>query len=134
MEVLLDDICNYLEEKSIGVKGTDLFITFMPDHVDDCISLFERSGFPPDLHCNVEYPVLEVRVRAKKHEDAAVKIRRIIHYLHGLYEQVLSGTRYLLIRAHGSPEAMERNEGKRVELVVRFEVFKEIDILDEESD
>ncbi len=124
---MLAEIGAYLAAKSIGTVGTDIFLGLMPDQPDNCIALFEYAGSPPDLHWNGEYPGLQVRVRDKSYAAARAKIGEVMGQLHGLHEQMLSGTRYLLIKARGSPEVLKRDANNRVELFVNFEVMKERD-------
>jgi hypothetical protein len=124
---LLTEIGAYLATKSIGTVGTDIFLGLMPDQPDNCIALFEYAGSPPDLHWAGEYPGLQVRVRNKSYAMARAKIGEIVKELHGLHEQTLSGTRYLLIRARGAPEVLKRDANNRVELFVNFEIIKERD-------
>ena len=124
---MLREIGAYLATKSIGTVGTDIFLGLMPDLPDNCIALFEYAGSPPDLHWNGEYPGLQVRVRNKSYAAGRAKIGEVVNELHGLHEQVLSGTRYLLIKARGSPEVLKRDNNNRVELFVNFEIIKESD-------
>jgi hypothetical protein len=124
---VLREIGAYLATKSIGTVGTDIFLGLMPDQPDNCIALFEYAGSPPDLHWNGEYPGLQVRVRNKSYAAARTKIGEVMDKLHGLHEQTLSGTRYLLIKARGSPEVLKRDANNRVELFVNFEIIKERD-------
>ena len=149
---MLSEIGAYLATKSIGTVGTDIFLGLMPDQPDNCVTLFEYAGSPPDLHWNGEYPGLQVRVRNKSYAAARTKIGEIMTALHGLYEQTLgdgsegnggegpvgdegdggepipvTGTRYLLIKARGSPEVLKRDANNRVELFVNFEIIKERD-------
>ena len=124
---MLREIGAYLATKSIGTVGTDIFLGLMPDQPDNCIALFEYAGSPPDLHWNGEYPGLQVRVRNKSYAAARTKIGEVMEKLHGLHEQTLSGTRYLLIKARGSPEILKRDNNNRVELFVNFEIIKERD-------
>lgn len=124
---MLAEIGAYLATKSIGTVGTDIFLGLMPDEPDSCIALFEYAGSPPDLHWNGEYPGLQVRVRDKSYAAARTKIGEVMEKLHGLHEQMLSGTRYLLIKARGSPEVLKRDANNRVELFVNFEIMKERD-------
>jgi hypothetical protein len=149
---MLSDIGTYLQSQGIGTLGADLFLGLMPDQPDNCIALFEYAGSPPDLHWNGEYPGLQVRVRGTSYEAARSKIGEIMTALHGLYEQTLgggdgdegngdegsgdegygepipvTGTRYLLIKARGSPEILKRDASNRVELVLNFEIIKERD-------
>ena len=124
---MLREIGAYLATKSIGTVGTDIFLGLMPDQPDNCIALFEYAGSPPDLHWEGEYPGLQVRVRNKSYAAARTKIGEVAKKLHGLHEQTLSGTRYLLIKARGSPEVLKRDNNNRVELFVNFEIIKERD-------
>ncbi len=89
--------------------------------------MFEYAGSPPDLHWAGEYPGLQVRVRNKSYSAARIKIGEVMQKLHGLHEQELSGTRYLLIRARGSPEILKRDGNNRIEVFVNFEIMKESD-------
>lgn len=124
---MLSDISTYLKVQGVGTPGTDMFIGLMPDQPDDCVALFEYAGSPPDLHWNGEYPGLQVRTRSKSYATARAKIVEVVKELHGLHEQVLNGTRYLLIKARGSPEVLKRDNNNRVELFVNFEIIKESD-------
>ena len=124
---MLSDISTYLKNQGVGTPGTDMFLGLMPDQPDDCVALFEYAGSPPDLHWNGEYPGLQVRVRNKSYAAARTKIGEAMTTLHGLHEQTLSGTRYLLIKARGSPEVLKRDNNNRVELFVNFEIIKERD-------
>jgi len=124
---VLSEIGAYLATKSIGTVGTDIFLGLMPDQPDNCVALYEYAGSPPDLHWNGEYPGLQVRVRNKSYAAARTKIGEVMEKLHGLHEQTLSGTRYLLIKARGSPEVLKRDNNNRVELFVNFEIIKERD-------
>ena len=124
---MLSDISTYLKNQGVGTPGTDMFLGLMPDQPDNCIALFEYAGSPPDLHWNGEYPGLQVRVRNKSYAAARTKIGEVAKKLHGLHEQTLSDTRYLLIRARGAPEVLKRDASNRVELFVNFEIIKESD-------
>ena len=125
--MMLKEVGTYLQTQGIGTLGADIFLGLMPDQPDSCIVLFEYAGSPPDLHWNGEYPGLQVRVRNKGYAAARTKIGEVIDKLHGLHEQTLCGTRYLLIKARGSPEVLKRDNNNRVELFVNFEIIKERD-------
>jgi len=124
---VLREIGAYLATKSIGTVGTDIFLGLMPDQPDNCIALFEYAGSPPDLHWAGEYPGLQVRVRNKSYAAGRAKIEEVVKELHGAHELTLNGTRYLLIKARGSPEVLKRDNNNRVELFVNFEIIKERD-------
>ncbi|HZK24134.1 MAG TPA: minor capsid protein [Oscillospiraceae bacterium] len=119
---MLTEISTYLKN-----QDTDIFLGLMPDQPDNCVALFEYAGSPPDLHWNGEYPGLQVRVRDKSYAAGRAKIGHIMRVLHGLTETVLGSTRYLLIRARGTPEILKRDASNRVEFFVNFEIIKERD-------
>ena len=126
---MLEQISAYLEAQGIGTAD-DICIGLMPDKPDDCIALFEYAGSPIPLHWAGEYPGLQVRVRGSSYSTGRDKIGAIVTALHGLHDQVLAvgesdGTRYLLIRARGTPELLNRDASDRVEFVVNFEIIKE---------
>ena len=124
---MLKEIGTYLQSQGIGTLGANLFLGLMPDQPDNCIALFEYAGSPPDLHWNGEYPGLQVRVRNKSYAAGRAKIEEVVKELHGAHELTLNGTRYLLIKARGSPEVLKRDNNNRVELFVNFEIIKERD-------
>lgn len=124
---MLTEIGAYLATKNVGTVGTDIFLGLMPDQPDNCIALFEYAGSPPDLHWKGEYPGLQVRVRNKSYAAGRAKIEEVVTELHGAHELTLNGTRYLLIKARGSPEVLKRDASNRVELFVNFEIIKESD-------
>ena len=124
---MLTEISAYLKSQGIGTPGTDIFLGLMPDQPDNCIALFEYAGSPPDLHWSGEYPGLQVRVRNKSYAAGRAKIEEVVKELHGAHELTLNGTRYLLIKARGSPEVLKRDNNNRVELFVNFEIIKERD-------
>jgi len=126
-DVMLNEIGTYLQSQGIGNLGSDIFLGLMPDQPDNCIALFEYAGSPPDLHWNGEYPGLQVRVRNKSYGAGRAKIGQVKRELHGLHETTLNGTRYLLIKARGSPEVLKRDAGNRVEWFLNFEIIKESD-------
>lgn len=121
---VLSAIKTYLESQ--GIK-TQIIKGDMPDQPDNCIALFEYAGSPPDLHWNGEYPGLQVRVRNKSYAAGRAKIGEVTDLLHGLHEQTLSDTRYLLIKARGSPEVLKRDANNRIEFFINFEIIKERD-------
>ena len=122
---MLENIGTHLQTNSIGTVGADLFLGLMPDEPDNCIALFEYAGSPPDLHWQGEYPGLQVRVRNNGYEAGRTIAGSIYSLLHGIYDTELSGTKYLLIKAQGSPEVLKRDQNNRVEWFINFSIIKE---------
>lgn len=123
--MLLDDIASHLQSQGIGTVGTNIFKGLLPDQPDNCIALFEYAGSPPDLHWEGEYPGLQVRVRNKSYSAGREKIGSVVSKLHGLCEQTINSTRYLLLKANQSPGGLGRDANGRNEWVVNFTVIKE---------
>ena len=115
----------YLSEEGHGTVGQDIFFGMMPDKPDECFSLFEYAGSPPDLHWNGEYPGLQIRTRGKTYQAGKNKAKEISKTLHGLNEITLEGVRFLLFKAKGSPEVLKRDESGRTEWIVNFDIIKE---------
>ncbi len=124
--MLLDDIKDYLETNNIGTFGADLFIGQLPPSPDDCIALFEYAGEPPDLHWPGEYPGLQVICRGNKYNACRGKIELVKNTLHGVTEEIINGTRYLLIQARQSPESMGKDENGRQLFVINLRIIKEV--------
>ncbi len=125
--MMLEQIGNYIQAQGVATLEVDMFLGYMPDQPDSCVALFEYAGAPPDLHWGGEYPGLQVRVRNTSYSAARAKIENIGKLLHGAHETVLSGTRFLLIKATGSPEVLRRDGSNRVEFFINFETIKERD-------
>lgn len=123
--MLLDDIGQYLQQQNIGLLGTDIFLSQLPD-LDNCIALFEYGGEAPELHSNIEKPRLQVMVRNVDYQTGRTTIEQMKNILHGLSEQIINGKRYLLIKALQSPEFLGYDENNRAEFVCNFEIIKEV--------
>lgn len=125
--MLLDDIALYLQQKGIGIIGTDIFKGQLPASPDNAIALFEYAGEPQDLtDANLEYPSLQVMVRNKNYAAGRQKIEQVRNTLHGLAETTINNVRYLLIQAKQSPEVLPRDENGRAIFVCNFRIIKEV--------
>lgn len=125
--MLLPEIGAYLAANSIGTVGTTIFYGQMPETPDDCVTLFEYAGEPPeDTHDAQHYekPGLQVLVRDTSYSDARTKIASISALLHTLANTSLTGTKYLYIRAVQSPFVLERDSSNRVVMAQNFIVTK----------
>ena len=121
-----EDIIKYLQDNSLGTVGKDLFETTMPDSPDLAVAVRVYDADPSDLAWNGEYPVFQVLVRSKMHQEGSSKIQSIYTTLHGVAEKVLNGKRYLLIQAIQPPMFLGFDKSGRREYVVNFKVIKEI--------
>lgn len=125
-------ISGYLVTQTLGVAWTGSEATSWqiaeqakPDKPDDLISLFGYGGEPSDLHTDLDYPRLQVYVRSSDYETGLAKVTAIYEALHGLSEETLDSTRYLLLQALAAPESLGRDAERRYEFVCNFRTIKE---------
>lgn len=129
--MVLDEISAYLQAQGVGTAGVDIFSGVLPDSPDACTSLHEYGGVGP-VHtlgggdAKYERPRVQVVVRAATYSAARTKIETIYKLLHKLSNTVLSGVRYLMIEAVHSPAFLTRDANTRVQLVVNFQIHKEL--------
>lgn len=125
--MLLDDIASYLQTAGIGTVGTDIFKGEMPAEPDNCIGLFEYGGGRPEHApgAPLDRPGLQARVRNLSYPVARQKCQDIQNVLHGIHEQAINGTYYILILANQSPEPLGRDANDRMEFVQNFSVIYE---------
>jgi hypothetical protein len=60
---LIKEFAEWLEDQSVGTVGTDMFISTLPEDVDDCIGLYETGGPPPNEYVPIEQPSVQALVR-----------------------------------------------------------------------
>lgn len=123
------DLASYLQTHSIGTVGTDIFIETMPASPDDCVSIFQYEGRPPDLVWNGEYPGVQVRVRGapSHHDEAFAKAHNILKHLHLLVNQTINSHVYHLVEANGSVWSAGRDVKGRWLYTINFSVVKEME-------
>jgi len=137
--VLTEDIVAHLVADGVGVAGhiegttitpsnATIFEATMPGLPDDCVSVFAYGGTPPSVDMDVEYPSIQVRVRAKDHDDAYDKAYAVMNSLHKTCRVTINGTVYYWIAAKHSPSSLGRDTGKgRYIYVVNFDSMKEME-------
>lgn len=123
---MLDDIEKYLISKGVAtVTGIDIFKGGLPEEPDDCISLQQYGGEPPDT-LGYEKPGLQIFVRSASYLAAKAKAKKIDKALHCLTNITLdSGERYLSFFAQQSPYAFDRDSYNRQVFVQNYIVTKE---------
>src|SRR4030042_3022027 len=106
------DITDILESiSSLGlVVGTNLFVGREPSKPDDCVTLYDYGGRPPQLTFNktekYEYPSVQVRVRDSDYRSGWAMAQDIADSLHGLSNEVWNGTLYTVIYVSSGPAFM----------------------------
>jgi len=131
---LLDEIVAFLAAEGLGTAHTDLFEAKMPATPNACGAVYESGGSPPDLGfgssaVRFENPTVQIifrgapddytgpRAKAQSAFDAMVGIS---------VNQVLSGTKYLLVQALQQPFPLGgQDKNKRWRIVCNFLIQKE---------
>lgn len=132
---LLLELTTYLATQGVGTVGTNLFAGFMPDTPHACGTLYEYGGAPPDL--GFSYPGIQ-------HENSAVqmvfrgnptdysspraKSETVYRLFTSMKPGLLTGTKYLQIRANQSPFLMQRDGLQRVYIVCNYICLKELSV------
>lgn len=128
---MLTEIAAYLVSQGVctGI-GTDLFIQEVPMEPDLMTAVFQYAGDPPGLTFDgaaEDNPGLQVRTRAALGDLASGEARAKAAQtaLHAVGNTTLGSTRYMLIRASGSPMSIGNDEQNRPEWTQNFIVTKE---------
>ncbi len=123
-------IATLLEASSVGLGlalGTDLFIAEELDSPDSIVTVYNTGGFAPQSNYEYLKPTVQVRVRGAKNtssETSYTTAENIIDALHGVYEQTVSGTRYVQILALGDIFSLGKDENNRFIYTVNFEIHR----------
>ena len=121
------DVAEYMEDQSIGTVGTTIFVGYMPDDPDDCISVTQYAGRPPFSKERYERPGVQVRVRAVNQENAETTVFGIFNLLHDKEHVTMESRMYEHVEATASPSALGPDAKGRYVWVVNFIVLKAIE-------
>lgn len=127
--MMVDDIAAYLQTAGHGTVGTDIFKESMPPSPETCTVLYSYGGNPPELIGDIEYPGLQVKVRADGPSNALSRINDVMNKLHTLGETTINTHRYLYVKAVDSCAfaGFDRQTGRAPVYVQNYIVAKEID-------
>lgn len=126
---LAGEIGAYLEAQSIGVVGTDIFLTRLPDTPDTVIAIIPYPGPEPENTLQTPnawiYPRFQVLVRHSDYEPAYAKALSIFQLLN-FGGAILSGVRYMRCRPLQSEQLVDRDANERTILRMNYEAWKEV--------
>jgi len=136
--VLTEDIVAHLVTDAVGLAGHivgttitpatgTIFEATLPALPDDCIAVFAYGGTPPGVGIEVEYPSIQIRVRATVHDTAYDNAYAAMKSLHQLTRITINGTIYYWIAAKQSPSSLGRDAKGRYLYVVNFDAMKEFE-------
>jgi hypothetical protein len=128
MNAVSVDIKDMLEgDSSLGlVFTTNLFIGREPSTPDDCVTIFDTPGAPPQSTLqkgeNYYYPSIQIRVRDTKYVDAEALANDIMVSLHGRAQERWNGTLYTLVKCTTGPALLDYDENHRPRFIVNFDI------------
>lgn len=80
--MIINSLADYLEDESIGVVGTDIFIGELPMNVNNCISLVYVPSPDPDKAIAYYTQSIDIRARFSKYATGYAKLKEILDLLH----------------------------------------------------
>lgn len=128
MNATTDDVKDMLEaESSLDlVFATNLFVGKEPTSPDDCVTLFDTTGFPPLLTLDGSggyyYPSIQVRIRNRSYPTAMALAQAIVLALHGRHQEVWNGTTYGAIICTNDPGLLDWDANNRCRVVTNFNI------------
>jgi hypothetical protein len=112
------ELCEYLEDESVGTVGTDLFAGTLPAGVVNGMSLVIYPGAEPELTCgsngwNLERPRLQFLVRNTNEATALAKARDAAAAFSRIGRKTIEGTVYRAVTVLQTPGLLFRDENDR---------------------
>ncbi len=108
--------------------ASNLFIGREPDQPDNCVTIFDTPGAPPDVNYDknyrVAYPSVQIRVRNIKYADGWNLINSIKSVLHNIGNEKINNTEYLLIACSQEPALLDWDEKNRARFVATFNMIR----------
>ena len=121
-----EDIKDMLvDESSLGLTfATNLFVGREPSSPDDCVTIFETPGFPPQLTLkqgeDYYYPSVQIRVRNNNYQTGWTLAHNIMVSLHGRGHETWNETLYTVIRCSNGPALLDWDENSRARFIINF--------------
>ena len=124
------DIMRMLEDYSdsaLGLSfGIDLFIGREPTKPDNCVTIFDTPGGPPQLTLDEDnddyyYPSIQIRVRNRDYRAGWALIENIRTVLHGKANETWDTTTlYTVIYCSSGPALLDWDESDRARFIINF--------------
>ena len=121
------DISDMLVAGSLSlVVGTNLFIGREPEAPNDCVTIFDTPGHPPEMYYSNEYryfyPSIQIRVRDIEYLEGWDLINDIKLLLHNRGQETWNGTLYSAIACTIEPALLDWDQNNRARFVTTFDI------------
>ena len=121
------DIAGILATAGVGTIATDLFVSEQPDLPDECVTVFDTGGFPPESNYIYKKPTVNIRVRGKRggYVNAYAVAKSVQDALHDLTnEDIDSVNRIISVWCMGDVIALGKDEQGRPQLSLNFRIHR----------
>jgi hypothetical protein len=109
----------------IDTVASEIFVGREPTTPNDCITIFDTPGYPPQLTMDVqqyEYPSVQIRVRNTNYVDGWNLINVIKDSLHGRAKETWNGTLYSVIYCSSGPALLDWDENGRARFFINLNI------------
>ncbi len=119
----IEDVAQHLHNQGIGVLGTSLFKSYMPETPDNAIAVIATGGTKPDEYLPLKSPTFQVLIRNTDYQAGDAKLQAVRTALHQKINTLLiDGGIYfykILAIAEGGP--IGRDENARDSFSINFQ-------------
>lgn len=127
MNAPTEDIKDMLEaESALDLTfATNLFVGKEPADPDNCVTIFDTPGLPPQLTFDkaiYQYPSIQIRVRNRAYMTGWTLANDIKDVLHGRAHETWNGTSYEVIISTGEPALLDWDEHGRARFYINFDI------------
>ena len=120
MAYLIDDIAQYLVDNSVGIIGTNIFKSFIPDAVDTGLCVLDTGGVMPDPELPTKSPTFQIFIRAADYITGRAKLDTVRTVLHQIKNTTIGNTFFYYILAQSEGGHIGRNERGLDEFSINF--------------
>lgn len=120
--MIIDDVAQYLEDQAVGVQGNNIFLTYLPDDVDDCTVVRDTGGLAPDPYTPQREPTFQIYIKAPDYVTGRNRLDSIRNLLHqkANVQLVNDGTYFYYILATSDGGSLGRDEANRELFSINF--------------
>lgn len=128
---VLDELGWLLDNREVAKLDVSLFLGVRPETPDDCLTVYEYPGGPPEyvqnkIGPNRERVQIQVVGRGRDYPIVRMLVKRAWDTLSAINGATIQGTRYQSVMANNSPGLIGRDSNDRLLIAFNASVEKEI--------
>lgn len=119
--MLIDDIATYLQGKSVGTVGTDIFKSLQPSSPVKNITIYDTGGTAPDTDLiGIKNPTIQILARGETYPEAMAMAQAAYDELHGLANVTAGSTYIMFCEALQEPTAIGQDDNNNHEISCNY--------------